>query len=804
MSRLDEALLEKIQRRGNRIVCRCPACAEAGHDKTGNHLSVQSSGAFTCVQFPGAEGREHRKRIFELVGIRGYETLDQAIAAQEDWLSMKATRRDSYNDQFVMGRFDDAHKRKKVFRPFHHNGASWLVGDPAGKLPLFNLAELRERPTDRVYLVEGEKCVCALRDRLGLLATTSAHGAKSPHKTDWQPMAGSDVVILADNDADGLKYAQTVAGILTELMPPAKVKIVKLPGLPKKGDVVDWLNARDGQTPENIAAELLQLVGNAEEIHEEKTAEPDEPEPEQTKAQPSSEKPKKEKTKKKAKKQSAASRLVAFVTDSGRKDASGRSVGPFKLFHDPHDRAFARYQAKDHVEVWPVESAKFKKLLARLYYKNTGQIINRNALSDAVTTLAGLAVHENPQEETFLRVAPYGDYILIDLCDPKWRVVLVTAEGWQLLELSPIAFVRTGSMLSLPEPHPGGGSIEPLWELLNVTEAQRPLVTGAILNAYHPYGPYFVSNYLGEHGTAKTTAARFHRQLIDPNQNPLRSPPREENDLFAQAVNNRCVALDNLSYLPLWLSDALCRVATGGGLSKRVLYTDTDELSLEIKRPVIINGIEDVATRPDLADRVLQIELETIPKEHRITEKVLRHEFEQAHPVIFTAILDAVSMALRTLPTLKMPPLPRMADATEWATAGETAFGFERGTFLKAYQRNLDESAEAAVEANLVSAAIRKLVETYEEWSGEPSELLEALNVTVSEKIQKQDDWPANSQRLGQILRRIAPALRRAGIGYDRRKSGSRIIRLFKKTAEDAAETDADTPDLHVVNQESE
>jgi len=136
--------------------------------------------------------------------------------------------------------------------------------------------------------------------------------------------------------------------------------------------------------------------------------------------------------------------------------------------------------------------------------------------------------------------------------------------------------------------------------LLNVTEAQRPLVAAALLNAFHPHGPYFVTNYVGEQGTAKSCAARIQRQLIDPNENPLRSPPKEERDLMAQAAGNRCVALDNLSSLPSWLSDALCRLATGGGHSARTLYTDLEEISLAVKRPVILNGIEDVATGPIL------------------------------------------------------------------------------------------------------------------------------------------------------------------------------------------------------------
>ena len=165
------------------------------------------------------------------------------------------------NEHFVVVRFDGADK--KDFRPFSRNGSGWIVKDPPGKLPLFRLPELIARKSERVFVVEGEKPVCELAT-LALLVTTSAHGAKSAHKTDWQPLAGREVVILPDNDAEGRVYAQTVAGILTRLSPPAEVRIVELPGLPPKGDCVEWLEARDAQTPEDIVAELDSLILEAE------------------------------------------------------------------------------------------------------------------------------------------------------------------------------------------------------------------------------------------------------------------------------------------------------------------------------------------------------------------------------------------------------------------------------------------------------------------------------------------------------------------------------------------------------------
>jgi len=465
-------------------------------------------------------------------------------------------------------------------------------------------------------------------------------------------------------------------------------------------------------------------------------------------------------------KHSAATRLVEF------------SAG-YKYFHDQQDRPFVRLEVNGHLEVWPVESAKFRKLLAGIYYKRIGDAINRNALTDAITTLAGRACHDSPQFPVFLRVAPHGDDILIDLCDQDWRVIKVTRDGWRVLKQSPVAFIRTGSAQALSEPVHGGGSIDPLWRLLNVTKEERPLVTAALVTCFNPHGPYFVTNYVGEQGSAKSCAARIHRQLVDPNENPLRSPPREERDLLVQAANNHCVALDNLSWLPSWLSDSLCRIATGGGHSARTLYTDMEEISLAVKRPVIINGIEDVATRPDLAERALQIELRTIPAKKRISERKLWAEFDEHRPVIFSALLDALVIALRDYPSIELDELPRMADATLWAMAAEPVFGWERGEFLRAYKKNLDEGAIASLEAHPIGVAIQRLLENQDEWSGEPALLLESLNASVSDEQRHAKKWPQNVQSLGHCLRRLGPALRRAGIAIERlRERERRIISL--------------------------
>ncbi|HKF95677.1 MAG TPA: hypothetical protein VKB96_14000 [Gammaproteobacteria bacterium] len=143
---------------------------------------------------------------------------------------------------------------------------------------------------------------------------------------------------------------------------------------------------------------------------------------------------------------------------------------------------------------------------------------------------------------------------------------------------------------------------------------------GRLVVAMRPTGPYPVLILQGEQGTAKSTAAKVLRLLIDPSAAPLRTAPRDERDLMIAARNGWIIALDNLSGLSSWLSDALCRIATGGGVSTRELYSDTDEVLIDVQRPIILNGIDDIATRQDLIDRSIIINLEPIPENKRKPE----------------------------------------------------------------------------------------------------------------------------------------------------------------------------------------
>src|SRR5262249_55194702 len=151
-------------------------------------------------------------------------------------------------------------------------------------------------------------------------------------------------------------------------------------------------------------------------------------------------------------------------------------------------------------------------------------------------------------------------------------------------------------------------------------------------------------------------------------------------------------------------------------------------------RPVILNGIEDIVTRPDLADRALFLTLQPIPEERRRSEGELWAAFEAECPRILGALLDAVVCGLKSLPETRLARLPRMADFALWATACETAI-WPRGTFMAAYNGNRDEAIANVIEADSVATAVCTFMSKRAEWSGTATELLDGLMKVVSEQV---------------------------------------------------------------------
>jgi hypothetical protein len=456
------------------------------------------------------------------------------------------------------------------------------------------------------------------------------------------------------------------------------------------------------------------------------------------------------------------------------------------LSHTADGKAFAHIPVhiagQTHEEFWPVRSRQFKGWLRRAFFLAEGKPAPTQAMSETVDLIEAHAL-EAKQIEVHVRVAEHEGNIYVDLCDATWRVVEITAHGWTIVSRPPVAFRRAPGMLALPDPV-SGVSLDSLRKFMNIDDdhAWRVLVHWLVMTL-HPRGPFPVCALSGEQGSSKSTIATVLRNLVDPNSAPLRSEPREPRDLMIAANNGLIITLDNVSHLPPWLSDSLCRLATGGGFSTRELYSDEAEIIFAAKRPVLITGIEAVISRGDLMDRSVLIELPTIAPERRREESEFWSQFEDARPGLFGALLAAVAGGLRESPHVRLTSLPRMADFAKWSAAVERGLG--SSGFAEAYETNIATAHEFVVESHPVAQVVRALAEepVVVVWEGTVSDLLETLSNRVSETTKRSKTWPSSARALSGILRRLSPNLRAVGVDVtllDHTRKG-RLVRVGKR-----------------------
>jgi hypothetical protein len=427
------------------------------------------------------------------------------------------------------------------------------------------------------------------------------------------------------------------------------------------------------------------------------------------------------------------------------------------LFTGQDGESYAFVPADDHRECHKLRTKNFRSFLANIFYESEETIPGAQAVQDAIGLLEWAA--QQREETLYVRVAGHNGKVYIDLGNAKWDAIEVDSSGWRIVETPPVAFKRSKAMGALPYPK-SGGKLAAFKEFINVEADDWPLVVAWMICAYYPKGPFPVLNFGGEQGSAKSTTERAIKALIDPSIAALRGQPEDIRDLMIAANNNWLLAYDNISYLSNSVSDALCRISTGGGYATRSLYTDNDELIIDVTRPVLMNGITNIINRPDLMDRSLVIEVPILSENKRRDEKSYWAAFEEKQPYILGALLEALSVALRNLPTVKLDKLPRMADFAKLATAAETAMGLESGEFMRLYSENRESGTNTLVESSVLAQPLKLLVAVSGKWQGTPTELLDELEKIADDRAKNSKAWPNSANKLSAELKRLAPSLR--------------------------------------------
>lgn len=422
-----------------------------------------------------------------------------------------------------------------------------------------------------------------------------------------------------------------------------------------------------------------------------------------------------------------------------------------------------------------------RQKLARAYRAEYGSVVSSSALADAMNVIEDMASDNNP-EPVWLRTAKTEDgRIVLDLADAAepGKAVIVDRGKWWIDELSPVLFRRTKLIGPIADPvRPPACqrgydlALNPLRRLLNVSEPSFRLVIGWEIAGLIPGIPHPILVLIGEQGTAKTTALKTVTSLIDPSPVPVRKYPRDEQAWVVTANAGWVSGLDNLSNIPRWLSDALCRAVTGDGDVGRLLYSDDDVSVIAFQRVIAYTTIDVGAVAGDLAERQMAIDLEVIPPSKRRTDAEVAKAVAAARPAALGAILDLLSKILDRLDDITLDEMPRMADFSLVLAALDQVTGW--GT-LSDYTSRVTQSSLDVVSNNPVAVAIEKLLAEQEVgWAGTPTELMQTISPQFPPPT-----WPKDATRLSGELRRLAPHLRTWGVGIAMVKSnGVRLIKL--------------------------
>lgn len=454
------------------------------------------------------------------------------------------------------------------------------------------------------------------------------------------------------------------------------------------------------------------------------------------------------------------------------------------FFHNSLEETFVAVDKGNFYEVYGIEDKKYQMLLRKRYYDNTQKAPSKDNINQAIGVLEAKALYEGEEIEVAKRCTSVENTIYYDIADKASTIIKIDENGWAIDDSKQILFIRRNNMKEqvIPEPY------EDLVGLLNrhfrfKEEEDKTLHTVSLVTRLIPYIPHPIEVIHGEKGASKTTTMKMNRSLIDPASRDIISIPKAIQDLAIALFNNYMPCFDNLDSISSEKSDLFYIASTGGGYSKRKLYTDDDEKIINFKSRITLNGINVMATRADLLDRCIVLALERIPEDERKEECRVWEDFNADKPKILGAMLTTLSKAMNIYSTVTLDKLGRMADFTRWGYAVAEACGIGGEVFLKAYLNNQKKANQEAVEANPVATALIKYMEEVKNFSGTVSTLLTVLNeVAELEQIDTTSKlWAKEPNVLSRRLNEIKSNLELEGIYYDvKHKNQGKVIDIVK------------------------
>jgi hypothetical protein len=416
----------------------------------------------------------------------------------------------------------------------------------------------------------------------------------------------------------------------------------------------------------------------------------------------------------------------------------------------------------------------------------SGKRLNNKKLVEILDDLQDEALSNGPLVKVWRRIAALKDgSVVIDLADENRTQVHISAGEVKIVQSgSEVMFYRPPSMLPLSIPAQEG-DCQRLKHYVNLDPQAFTLLlawlTYTIAHAKVPGNVFVILTLIGGQGTGKSWTSKTLLRLLDPSVVGVERMPSNVKDIAIGSKNHHVLAYDNQRYISNEVSDLLCVLVTGGSLSSRRLYTDDEQHVLHLHAALILNGIYDFVTQPDLMQRALLMRLEPLPECERRSEAEMQASFEADLPVILRGLYDLIAKIQAHLPVARVVHPQRMYQFVKWLAAWEVAEGVPHPVYQEAYAEAINEGQLDALRDNVLGGAMLDFANTLQDrhWSGTPAALLGALEGSLNLGYQRPPKgWPENEIALSKRLAPLQSALQTQGVEVEFKRGKQRLITI--------------------------
>jgi hypothetical protein len=447
--------------------------------------------------------------------------------------------------------------------------------------------------------------------------------------------------------------------------------------------------------------------------------------------------------------------------------------------------AFILFGDGGNARALQIGSQQALKFLRNLAHR-AGVHLKAGELRDINDALAAHAEITDDVRDVWYRVAPFRDGIELDVGDDRHTRIRVMPGRVEIVDAGSVTlFYRTPGMRPFVLPA-DDGDLRLLDRYLNLRPAGIVLLVAWIsYTLAHPKVPttnFPILVLQGDQGSGKTLLCRMIETLIDPRVIGVQTFPHTQKDLAIAGQHAHVLFYDNLRTIRPLMADTLSIAATGGALTTRQLYTDTEQQVHRVHVALVLNGIHSFIDQPDLAQRCLPLQLLSIEEQRRRSETDLIREFQADLPRIFRSLLDLVADVLTQLPSVQVENPERMIDFVRWLAAIEQVDGAPAGVYQAVYSAALGEAMLDSLHENPLAAAVMSFAAELPagQWSGTPSDLLQELSYRVGRRAQYSSEWPQNAIALSKRLQSLRAALRRQGIDVELVRGSRRRITIVR------------------------